>query len=219
MMTEKRLKKHLKLVRVIFPKTLLDLLNFFFHTLVAAICYTEDSLITTDSDDYKQKKVLFEKMGDGACKLENYSIACEYYLKMLKNAKLNGDSDKALIPCYISLYQTYIDNKEYEKALEYLEEELKLIENVPKEAFNTLINIAGVYEGMGEAKSFWDTERVYQRARKEAEKLRDEKMEKIALKKLLDLHKKHNYNDLADNLKKEAKLAGKRDYKLLHVGF
>jgi NF-kappa-B inhibitor-like protein 2 len=174
--------------------------------IVAAICYTEDSLITADSEDYKGKKTLYEKMGDGACKLENYAIGAVYYSKMLKNAKLNGETEKALIPCYISLYQTYIDNKEYEKALEFLEEELRLIENEPTEAFNTLINIGGVYESM--AKGFWETERVYQRARKEAQKLNDEKLERIALKKLVDLHVKNDYGDLADTLKREAKSAG-----------
>jgi NF-kappa-B inhibitor-like protein 2 len=46
-------------------------------------------------------KLLYEKMGDGACALKNYQKAIYYYLKMLDNAEKNGDSDKDLIPVYV----------------------------------------------------------------------------------------------------------------------
>jgi NF-kappa-B inhibitor-like protein 2 len=68
---------------------------------VAAMCYTEDLLISTNPLDYGAFKKLYEKLGDGACHLRNYAGAAEFYLKMLDNAELAGDCGKALIPIYV----------------------------------------------------------------------------------------------------------------------
>lgn len=73
----------------------------FIYILVAAMCYTEDLLISTDPTDHVTFKKLYEKLGDGACHLRNYSGAVEYYLKMLDHAELLGEIGKTLIPIYV----------------------------------------------------------------------------------------------------------------------
>lgn len=75
--------------------------NHLFLISVAAICYTEDLLISTNPSDHGTFKKLYEKLGDGACHLKNYAGAVEYYLKMLEHAELAGDCGKKLIPIYV----------------------------------------------------------------------------------------------------------------------
>ncbi|GAB0095582.1 Tonsoku-like protein [Sergentomyia squamirostris] len=173
--------------------------------VVAALCYTEDSLITANSSDHRRKKELYEKMGDGSCKLENYDKALIYYQKMLENAEISGDSGKDLIPIYVSLYQTYRDNQDFQKALEYSWKEYELCKEVPREAFLTLMNIAELSDlsGMG----FWDVEKLYQRARKEAERSKDKKSEALVVGKLIKIQKKHGMEAQAEFLTKEAQLS------------
>ncbi|XP_072947183.1 tonsoku-like protein isoform X2 [Epargyreus clarus] len=112
--------------------------------VVAAMCYTEDLIISTDPSDHMTFKKLYEKLGDGACHLKNYPSAIEYYLKMLDHAVLAGDCGKKLIPIYVSLYQTYKDMGCYYEALEYYQKEYELIKDIHKEAYTTLANIAEV---------------------------------------------------------------------------
>uniref|UniRef100_A0A1B0CB68 Tonsoku-like protein n=1 Tax=Lutzomyia longipalpis TaxID=7200 RepID=A0A1B0CB68_LUTLO len=174
--------------------------------IVAALCYTEDSLITANTTDYRRKKVLYEKMGDGSCRLENYEKALSYYKKMLETAELCGESGKDLIPIYVSLYQTYRDNHQYTEALEYAWKEYELCSNVPKEAFLTLMNIAELSD-LAEM-TFWDVEKIFQRARKEAQKAKNKQSEALAMGKLMMLQRKHGMESLAEILEKEAQLAG-----------
>lgn len=174
--------------------------------IVAAMCYTEDSLMTTASDDYKSKKELYEKMGDGSCKLQSYSMAINYYLKMLEFAKLNKETGKDLIPIYVSLYQTFKDNKQFDLALDYLWMEFELCKDVPKEAFTTLMNIGEIYENA--KKTFWDIDEIYQRARKEAKLFKNLKFERIVLEKMISLRKSNDMSTMAEVLEEEAKSSG-----------
>ncbi|XP_053685200.1 tonsoku-like protein [Sabethes cyaneus] len=174
--------------------------------VLVALCRIEDKLITVDSSDHATKKRLYEQMGDGSCKLENYGKGIDYYLKMLECAQLKGETERELIPIYVSLYQTYKDNKQYEDALVYLWKEYNLIEKVPKEAFNTLLNIAEVYEMQN--RSCFDIEDIYRRARQEAKKLKSLKLERIPLQRCIALLKKHGMELMAENLEKEAEQAG-----------
>lgn len=48
---------------------------------------------------------------------------------MLQTAERLGESGDKLRPCYISLSQTYKDNKQYELAIEYFNKELELCAN------------------------------------------------------------------------------------------
>ena len=78
------------------------------YNLVAAICYTEDLLISTDPSDHITFKKLYEKLGDGACHLKNYPSAVENYLKMLEHSEMAGDCGKTLIPIYVRWVYKYV---------------------------------------------------------------------------------------------------------------
>ena len=61
---------------------------------------------------------LYEQLGDGASDIGNFTHALEYYHKMLENGIDQQLPTKDLVPIYVSLAQTYADNKQYEKAIE-----------------------------------------------------------------------------------------------------
>lgn len=176
---------------------------------VVKICQILDELVTTNSTDYVKRRDLFEKLGDGCCLLENYTKATEYYKKMLESAEWNGESGKSLIPIYISLYQTYKDNKEYDKALEYLWKEYEFHKNAePTEAFDTLCSIAELYEL--QMQSFWSIKDIYEKAKQHAVEAgtTGHKLEKLVYIKLKKLHLKFNMNVLAEELINEANEKG-----------
>lgn len=178
--------------------------------VVVKICQTLDELVLTSSVDYAKLKDLYEKLGDGCCHLLNYEKALVYYQKMLECAEANGESGKSLVPIYVSLYQTYKDNKQYDKALEYLWKEFELNQDVPSEAFTTLCSIAEICEL--QAQPFWTIHDVYQKALRQAGKADDDetrrKLEKIALVRLYKLQQKHKMIVLLENLEEEAKGKG-----------
>lgn len=170
--------------------------------VLVAICRVEDELIMTGSGEYKKKKQLYERMGDGACKLENYSKAIDYYLKMLECAQLAGEADRDLIPIYVSLYQTYKDNKQYDDALVYLWQEYELIDDDPEEAYNTLLNIADVFEA--QKKPWNEVDEIYQRARAQAKKLKSVPKERVTIKRCVAMLKRQGMDMMAERLEKEA---------------
>ncbi|XP_030571588.1 tonsoku-like protein [Drosophila novamexicana] len=177
--------------------------------VVVKICQCLDELVLTSSVDYGKLKDLYEKLGDGCCHLFNYEKAIVYYQKMLECAELNEERGKSLVPIYVSLYQTYKDNKQYDKALEYLWKEFELNQDVPAEAFTTLCSIAEICEQ--QAQPFWTVHDVYQKALRQAAKADESvstKLEKIALVRLHKLQLKHKMHVLAENLEAEASAKG-----------
>lgn len=170
--------------------------------LVYEICKNEDDLVVTSSFDYEKRKQLFEKLGDASCQLKNHSKAIEFYLKMLESAELNGETDKLLTPIYVSLYQTYMDQQQYHKALEYLWKEFEIIKTEPKEACSTLVHLAEVSELAG--KDFWTVENILQRCWSESKQLNDKRVEKNVLLKLVKLNKKHKMDSLVELVKQSA---------------
>lgn len=171
------------------------------------MCLAENSLITTDSASYSVQKGLFEKLGDGACKLKNFTAAIGYYKKMLEAAEKCGGSATSLIPVYVSLYQTYKDMHEYESALEYMWKEYELCKGVHSEAYSTLMGIA---ETMDLArKEFWSVDDVYERAKKVAADNGLKRKATGTVMRQIALREKHNMTTLADIMKQE--LAGQDD--------
>lgn len=160
------------------------------------MCYAEDELITIDSENYLQKKRLYEKLGDGACRLKNYSSAIGYYTKMLEAAEKNGDEGTKLIPVYVSLYQTYKDMKQYDTAIEFMWKEYELCKSVATEAYSTLFGIAETFE-MAE-KDFWETDNIYERAKSVAKEMGNKRKEKRVILKQIALREKHEMETLAD---------------------
>ncbi|KAL1377622.1 hypothetical protein pipiens_016138 [Culex pipiens pipiens] len=174
--------------------------------VLVVICHVEDELIMTGSGDFKRKKQLYERMGDVACKLENYPKAIDYYQKMLECAQLAGEADRDLIPIYVSLYQTYKDNEQYDDALVYLWQEYALIEEDPEEAYKTLSNIADVFEA--QKKPWNEVEEIYQRARAQAKKLKSVPKERVAIKRCVAMLKRQGMKMIAERLEKEATKMG-----------
>lgn len=154
---------------------------------------------------------MYERLGDGCCQLQNYSKAIEYYHQMLSCAEKNLDPEKNLIPIYVSLYQTYKDNKEYDQALVYLWKEYELNKDIPSEAFSTLCAIAEVCEH--QRQSFWTIQDIYQKAKQQVSKNTNEheraKQERVVFVRLKKLMLKHKMQILVDELLEEAKERGK----------
>ena len=48
------------------------------------LCRTQDSLLSTPETNYESRKLLYERMGDGATAVNNYKKSIEYYSKMLE---------------------------------------------------------------------------------------------------------------------------------------
>ncbi|XP_075979045.1 tonsoku-like protein [Anticarsia gemmatalis] len=177
--------------------------------VVAAMCYTEDLLISTDPSDHAGFKKLYEKLGDGACHLKNYAGAVEYYLKMLDHAELAGDCGKTLIPIYVSLYQTYKDMGSYSEALDFYEKEYELIKDVPKEAYTTMYNIA---ETLFLAKKPYDkVEKACLEARRAAKEWNKRKYEIRVLKSLLKYQEEYGELDKMEQTKDELRALGYDD--------
>ncbi|XP_028171929.1 LOW QUALITY PROTEIN: tonsoku-like protein [Ostrinia furnacalis] len=178
--------------------------------VVAAMCYTEDLLISSDPSDHITFKKLYEKLGDGACHLKNYAGAVEYYLKMLDHAELAGDCGKTLIPIYVSLYQTYKDMGSYNEALDYYEKEYELIKDVPKEAFTTLYNIA---EALFLAKKpYHQVQKACLDARNAAKEWNKKKCEIRVLKSLLKYQEEYGETDKMEDIRNELRALGYDDF-------
>lgn len=166
------------------------------------LCKCEDELVITDSFNYSKRKELFEKLGDGACKLKNFTKAADFYLKSLEASQLDGDSDMQLIPIYVSLYQTYIDDKHYEEALKYMNKEYELIQAVPKEACTTLLGIGNLLDLA--QKEFWEIDRMYRKALEEAKKAEDQMLEQTVIQRIIKLCRKRHMISLAEIAEQEA---------------
>lgn len=167
------------------------------------MCKAENALITTDSEDHIERKKLYERLGDGACKVRNFTAAIGYYKKMLDAAQKNGDSGHELIPVYVSLYQTYRDMNEYDLALECMQKEYELCEDVASEKFSTLLGIADTQSLAG--KEFWTVDATYEEAKKVAQTMANKKKEKLVIVKQLALREKHEMTTLADIMREELK--------------
>lgn len=168
---------------------------------VAALCKTEDDLIVVYTGDYKRRRMLYEKMGDGSCALGNFEKAAMYYEHALENAKLNKEKDSDLIPLYVSLYETYRDNKCYKKALKYMWAEFDLCKNNPKEAVYTLLAIAETTLLSGEGES--TAEGLLRQALKSAKESGDLDLKIRVCLKLLDMFTKSGDPPKIVDLEKE----------------
>lgn len=167
------------------------------------MCKTENTLITIDSDDLLERKKLYEKLGDGACKLRNFPSAIVYYKKMLEVSQQNGDSGHQLIPVYVSIYQTYRDMNEYDMALKFMQKECELCADDASEKFSTLLGIAETKCLAG--KDFWSIDSTYEEAKKVAQNMGNKSKEKSVLLKQLALREKFEMTTLADIMREELK--------------
>lgn len=173
---------------------------------VVAISRAEDQLVTTSSTDHVTRRTLFERLGDGACQLRNFTKALDYYAMMLASAEKCFVSERELVPIYVSLYQTYIDLGRYDEALVYLRKEYDLVKDAPSEAIATLMNIADALGSSGQ--DFWTIDTVLQQARGHAAQLADRKLETRILQRMVRLRTRHKMLTLVEVLRDEATAAG-----------
>lgn len=139
--------------------------------IIVLMCQTENNLLLASQMDFEQRKQLNEKLGDACVALKKYSKAITYYKKMLEYSERCGMTGKSLIPCYVSLAQTYKDNQQYYQALEYFNKELNLYNENSIEACKTLLNIADTMEAQYDPfDTIWS---VYEKAKKIAKKNND----------------------------------------------
>lgn len=171
---------------------------------VAALSYTEDSLLTIADSDFKLKKKLYEKMGDGACQLKIFNKAIDYYKKMLEYAELSGECGKDLLPVYISLGETYKDNKQYDLTLEYFQKEYQLCCDNPKESHSTLLNIAEVMELL--QKDYKEIKDVLEKAKTDGFLTGDIKIKGKVINRYISFLKKYSRLTEASELEKELSL-------------
>lgn len=158
--------------------------------LVAVMCYTEDRLLNVPDKDYKTKKELYEKMGDGACNLKIFSKAVEYYEKMLQAAVDNNDSKDSMGPCYFSLAQTYYDDKCYDKALEFFEKYYQICRNNIKDSTSTLLTIAEIMDLID--KNSNDVENIYEQAILLCKEASDNNLQRKVIRKYMKFLQKYN---------------------------
>nr|XP_018915883.1 PREDICTED: tonsoku-like protein [Bemisia tabaci] len=176
--------------------------------IVVAMCDAEDKLISTSVDDFKVRKELHEKIADGFVALTNYSKAIDHYKKMLQCAESLGQTGKDLIPCYVSLSQTYKDNKQYDLAYKYFEKELLINLDNALEVCKTLMNMAAVLEL--QKKSMDEVLLVYHQALDEARKANNLNLEVNILKAIIAIHQEHGYDFLNDETKRELENARRK---------
>ncbi|KAK3930791.1 Tonsoku-like protein [Frankliniella fusca] len=96
------------------------------------------NLVLTPQEKFK----IHEELGDAFSSFRMFSVALKHYEEMLKFGKIAECNLKA---CYVSLAQTCKDLKEYEKALSYFEQELKLCQK-SEDICESLLNIQEIQE-------------------------------------------------------------------------
>lgn len=165
------------------------------------MAYTEERLLTLSDDDYKTKKELYEKMGDGASSLKIFAKAIEYYKKMLQAAIDNKEPEVNLGSCYFSLAQTYYDNEQYASALEYFRKYYQVCKNNLKESTSTLLSIAEIMDILG--KNSEDVEKIYEQAIALCKQASDNHLEGKTISKYIRYSQKYNLDSKVELLQKE----------------
>ncbi len=105
---------------------------------------SEELKQTRQNDGSKMK--LYEKLGDEAANICLYENAIKFYHSMFEHAKASGKCNSDLIPAYVSLSQTYKDNRDYKNYEVYVRKELELREGDPEQECRTWLNIAEAEE-------------------------------------------------------------------------
>ncbi|GAB1610965.1 hypothetical protein Ahia01_001383400, partial [Argonauta hians] len=85
----------------------------------------------------------FECLADYSVDLSFYKLAIRYYHKVLELGAVVRTPASELAPIFVSLAQTYQDDLQYEKAVEFYQRELHTIDDgLPEQSCETLLNIA-----------------------------------------------------------------------------
>ncbi|KAK3589305.1 hypothetical protein CHS0354_026959 [Potamilus streckersoni] len=99
-----------------------------------------------ETGDLEKQCKLYEKIADNAADIGNYKQALEFYLKVVSYMKTLGKPEKDLIPIYVSLAQTYKDDKQFSKAIEHYKLEVSLQGDNFEQICRSWLNIAEAQE-------------------------------------------------------------------------
>ncbi|KAI5703665.1 hypothetical protein M8J75_014711 [Diaphorina citri] len=116
---------------------------------------------------------------------------------------LSSDLCKDLASCYISLAQTYKDNKQYNLAVDYFNKELRLHARNFPEAVKTLGEIGDLYEL--QEKSFEIVQSTHEKALDLARQNKDDKLIRTVMRSMKKLYKKHDKFTELERIKTELK--------------
>ncbi|XP_025116269.1 tonsoku-like protein isoform X2 [Pomacea canaliculata] len=92
----------------------------------------------------------FEQLGDALSAMDNFTEAIRYYQKMLSCGEHLKLPAHQLVPAYVSLAQTFADNKQPDFAIACYQKELQLREKDNEQACLTWLNIADQEEIRGD---------------------------------------------------------------------
>ncbi|XP_076306308.1 tonsoku-like protein [Tachypleus tridentatus] len=162
--------------------------------VVIVICECEKKLLKLPPHDKDLKVHLYEKIADGCFVLGDLKQSLKYYHKMLDCAIDAGKPSSELAPIYVSLAQTYADDKKYDKAIEFYYKELECRRNNEEEQCKTLLNIAEVMEQNIDKQN--EREHILQKALLLAEEVSNYKLQVQCLHLL-----KEFYESKGDDLK------------------
>ncbi|KAK3086523.1 hypothetical protein FSP39_019578 [Pinctada imbricata] len=115
-----------------------------------------------------------------------------------------------LIPIYISLAQTYADNKQYKEAIDSYKKEIELRENDDQQICRTWLAIADLQEQAGDG--YTAISQSYLTAFSHAKKAKHHKLQVYVLKSLTEVQKNYRKTDhLAQTQKKLESIRAKYD--------
>ncbi|XP_041376407.1 tonsoku-like protein isoform X2 [Gigantopelta aegis] len=140
-----------------------------------------------DSADVRVQLKAFESMGDAAAEITNYKQAIQYYLKMLKCAQDLNVSNRELIPIYVSLAQTYLDDKQPSVAINYFIKETECRPDDYEQVCRTWLNIADAQEQQG--LGYDKISKSFLTALDNAKKAKHRKLQVRVLKSLIETQK------------------------------
>ncbi|KAF8777205.1 tonsoku-like protein [Argiope bruennichi] len=170
--------------------------------ICVGLCNSQSKLEDLDPNNNDERKLIFEKMADALSYLENYKLALEYYFETLKCIENTECTISQRAPIYFSIAMTYKDIGEYDKALEYLNKEIDCYVNKLEEQTKSLMNMAEVYEEMGDFKK---SETSYVKSVTVAQSSSNNKILKNSLIKLLDFYERNQMTEQAKKIKLKLK--------------
>ncbi|KFM59338.1 Tonsoku-like protein, partial [Stegodyphus mimosarum] len=177
--------------------------------ITVGLCISQKKLLNLNRSDHHERKILLEKIADALASLNCYKLAIEYYSSVLKCMEEIGSPKNEKAPIYFSLAQTYYDDGDPSKALEFLQIELNCNENKPSEQIKTLWKMADILE---EKQNFEECEKKLIKAVSLAEEIESDKFMYRTLEKLLTYYQNNKLNAKAESIKAQLEILQLRTF-------
>ena len=132
---------------------------------MAIECYNDCLQVTEELHDNKNIAVVLQRMGEiHMNKMHNYADAAKLFLDALEllraetNAELSDDDECSVLGLIFQIGQVYALAEEYEHALDFYEEHIKLVESIDPVnedlVSNSLLEMGVILADMGEKSDF-----------------------------------------------------------------